>query len=395
MKKQLIIAVLVALAGSASAAPVPFDAEFSTTGGSVCAQDRLEYAIPLHDPIQPELPQINFQVDLILDAQGFPLEYRMPLTTGVCLDGSCNLLQATLYWDALGNYSRLDDAKTPLTKGDHKPFTDADYVRLDQILKARRSILGTHPLDYFLVKPDDHSEAEVDGITSATPLSVKDAVVDQAAYTSWVLWHWVNGSIVDRLHAETVARVDDDYLLHGLKSDEHRLIGFALEQLLERSQKSEGPGSKVAHPEDNPDDVRPSTLRPLTPVFKDACFHIMENSGRTNCELALELLTESAEDPAEVQCRLIALVGRNSGSSRLLLSYFEKLPDPDPVVWVELAKQLELISGYYDLDAAFALLEKQAGGLPEVRASVAPLADSEDPFVAQRAEEFMATQKDS
>ena len=31
MKKQLIIAVLVALAGSASAAP--FDAEFSTTGG--------------------------------------------------------------------------------------------------------------------------------------------------------------------------------------------------------------------------------------------------------------------------------------------------------------------------------------------------------------------------
>ena len=31
----------------------------------------------------------------------------------------------------------------------------------------------------------------------------------------------------------------------------------------------------------------------------------------------------------------------------------------------------------------------------EVRASVAPLADSEDPFVARRAEEFMATQKDS
>jgi hypothetical protein len=132
----------------------------------------------------------------------------------------------------------------------------------------------------------------------------------------------------------------------------------------------------------------------LTPVFKDACFHIIENSVRNNCELALELLTESAEDPAEVQCRLIALIGRNSGSSRLLLSYFENLPDPDPVVWVELAKQLKAITGYYDLDAAFALLEKQASGLPEVRASVAPLADSEDPFVARRAEEFMATQKD-
>ena len=121
----------------------------------------------------------------------------------------------------------------------------------------------------------------------------------------------------------------------------------------------------------------------------------MENSGRTNCELALELLTESSVDPVEVQGRLIALIGRNGGSSRLILSYFERLPDPDPVVWVELAKQLEVISGYRDLDAAFALLEKHASGLPEVRASVAPLADSEDPFVAQRAEEFMATQKDS
>jgi hypothetical protein len=363
-------------------------------GGMVCAQQRVEYQIPLHDPVKPNEPAIDFRVELILDADGFPLEYRLPLFTGVCLDGQCNPLQADLFWDALGNYTRLEDDDALLTKGDHKPFTDSDYDRLDQILKDRWSILGTHPLDYFLVKPADRSKLEVDGITAATPLSVKDAVVDQAAYTSWALWHWVNGSIVDRLHAETVARVDDDYLLHGLKSDERTLVGFALEQFLERSQKSEGPWSKVTHPGDNPDDLRPSTLRPLTPVFKDACFHIMENSSRTNCELALELLTESSVDPVEVQGRLIALIGRNGGSSRLILSYFERLPDPDPVVWVELAKQLKAITGYRDLDAAFALLEKHASGLPEVRASVAPLADSEDRFVARRAEEFMATQKD-
>ena len=362
-------------------------------GGMVCAQQRVDIQIPLHDPVKPDEPAINFRVELILDADGFPLEYRLPLTTGVCLDGQCNLLQAALFWDALGNYTRLEDDDAPLTKGDHKPFTDADYVRLDRILKARRSILGTHPLDYFLIKPDDRSEVEVDGITAATPQSVKDAVVDQAAYTSWVLWHWVNGRIVDRLHAETVARVDDDYLLHGLKSDDRRLVRFALDQLLAAGRMSEGQKSKVGSSEvlgNSHADLRPSTLRPLDSSFREACFHIMENSGRTNCELALELLTESAEDPTEVQCRLIALIGRNSGSSRLLLSYFEKLPDPDPVVWVELAKQLKAITGYYDLDAAFALLEKKAGGLPEVRASVAPLADSEDPFVAQRAEEFMA-----
>ncbi len=338
-------------------------------GGMVCAQQRVEVQIPLHDPLKPDEPAIDFRVELILDADGFPLEYRMPLFTGVCLDGLCKPLQADLFWDALGNYTRLEYDDAPLTKGDHKPFTDADYDRLDQILKDRWSILGTHPLDYFLVKPADRSKLEVDGITAATPLSVKDAVVDQAANTSWALWHWVNGSIVDRLHAETVARVDDDYLLHGLKSDDSMLVGFALEQLGEKGL----------------DDPR----------HHEACFHIMENSGRTNCELALELLAESADDPVEVQGRLIALIGRNGGSSRLILSYFEKLSDPDPVVWVELAKQLKAITGYRDLDAAFALLEKHASGLSEVRALVSPLADSEDPFVAHRAEEFMATQKDS
>jgi hypothetical protein len=141
-------------------------------GGMVCAQQRVEYQIPLHDPVKPDEPAIDFRVELILDADGFPMEYRLPLTTGVCLDGQCNLLQADLFWDALGNYTRLEDDDAPLTKGDHKPFTDSDYDRLDQILKDRWSILGTHPLDYFLVKPDDHSEAEVDGITAATPQSV-------------------------------------------------------------------------------------------------------------------------------------------------------------------------------------------------------------------------------
>ena len=332
-------------------------------GGMAYAQERVDYQVPLHDPVKPDAPAIHFKVELILDARGFPLEYRMPLTTGVCLDGQCKPLQVDLFWDSLGNYSRLDDRGTPLTKGDHKPFTESDYDRLDQILKDKRSILGTHPLDYFLVKPKDRGEVEVDGITAATPQSVKDAVVEKAAYTSWALWHWVNGSIVERLYAETVARVDDDYLLYGLNSDDRKLVAFALEQLGKKGLKD--------------------------PRHHEACFHILENSGRANCESALKLLTESADDPAAIHGRLVTLIGQNGGSSRLILSYFEKLPNPDPVVWVELAKQLEVIPGYRDLDAAFALLEKHAAGVPEVRGIVAPLADSEDRFIARRAQEFI------
>ncbi|WP_160167311.1 FAD-dependent oxidoreductase [Rhodopirellula sp. SWK7] len=333
-------------------------------GGVACGQERVEYRIPLHDPVKPDAPAIPFKVELILDAHGFPFEYRMPLTTGVCLDGTCKPLQATLFWDAFGNYSRLDyNEGAPLTKGDHKPFTESDYDRLDQILKDKRSILGTYPLDYFLIKPDDRYLMDVDGITSATPPSVKDAVVDKAAYTSWALWHWVNGSIVDRLHAKTVARVDDDYLLHGLTSDEASLVTFSLEQLEENGLQD--------------------------PRHHEACFHVLENSGRSNCESALKLLTQSAGDTSAIFGRLVGLIGQNGGSSDLILSYFEKLPNPAPVVWIELAKQLEVIPGYGDLDAAFALLQKHAGGVPEVCDMVSKLADSEDRFIARRAQEFI------
>ena len=54
-------------------------------GGMVCAQQRVDVQIPLHDPVKPDEPAIDFRVELILDADGFPLEYRLPLFTGVCL----------------------------------------------------------------------------------------------------------------------------------------------------------------------------------------------------------------------------------------------------------------------------------------------------------------------
>jgi hypothetical protein len=334
-------------------------------GGVVCAQERVvEYEIPLHDPIKPDDPAIPFTVELTTDTNGFPLEYRLQLITGVCLDGSCNLLQATLFWDALGNFSRLEyDENSPLTKGNHKPFTEADYDRLDGILKDKRSILGTHPLDYFLVKPVNRSNVEVDGVTAATPKSVKDAVVDQAAYTSWALWRWVNGEIVDQLLAATIARADGEYLLYGLMSDDRRLVGFALEQLRENGMED--------------------------PRHREAWFHILENSGRANCEPALELLTRSSADLEEVHSRLIELIGLNGGSSRLILNYFKDLPDPEPHIWLQLARQLQEIPGYRDFDAAMALLEMNAKGLTEVRNQVAALLESEDLFIKKRAQEFL------
>ena len=320
------------------------------------------FELKLKDPVQPDQPALTYPVELSLDASGFPRSYRMFLRTGVCLDGSCKMLDAVLKWDALGNYIGFEyENGAPLTKNHHDPFTEADYKKLDSILKDRRSILGTHPLNYFVGKPDP-SMAGVDAVTAATPKAARAAIVEGAAYSSWVLWHWVNGEIVDQLRSRTQALAGTDYLLHCLNSSDRRFERFALDQLVETGLND--------------------------PRHRAALFQTLENSGRANCELALHLLTESAADLKETHRRLIAMIGQNGGSSRLILNYFEQLPDPDPAVWVQLAEQLNDIPGYRDLDAVMALLKKHASDSATVRNRVSALLESEDRFIAMRAAEF-------
>ncbi|MEA2069428.1 MAG: hypothetical protein U9P12_09520 [Verrucomicrobiota bacterium] len=328
---------------------------------SAFAQERFE--LKLVDPLYPDQPAKSYDVVLEKDEHGFPLEYCLLLKTKVCLDGTCEELEATLKWDALGRFSRLEHVEdAPLAKGDLKPFSAEDYVQLDQILRNRRSILGAHPLDFFLTHPT-HQSTDVDGITAATPQAVKGAVVDGAAYTSWTLWHWANGEVVSQLYSQTLSLADADYLLQCLNSSDRRFVRFALDRLLE----------------DGLEDPRQQT----------AIFHILESGGQANCTSALQLLLEASDDLDQVHQKLIGLIGKNGGSSQLILAYLKEQPGLDLEIWVGLAEQLKHIPGYRDLDGALAVLTEHANGSPEVRSLVAQLLESEDRFVVRRAAIFL------
>ena len=120
-----------------------------------------------------------------------------------------------MHWDAMGFYQRLECPQgQPLTKLKHVPFTLADYRKLDSILKDRRSILNNHSLG-FLATENIHTtssedteakENDIDGVSKATPAAVKEAVVKDAAWTTWVLWKYANSEIVAILQATTESR---------------------------------------------------------------------------------------------------------------------------------------------------------------------------------------------
>jgi hypothetical protein len=330
---------------------------------------RVCYDLELADPVHPDLSGKKLPVWLSFDQQGFPYEYQLSLQTEVCLERVCKLLKVMLVWDALGHYSRLElPGDDPLTKQNHDPFDSGDYERLDEILKDRESILGTYPLDFFVRPPAESYTDEVDGVTAATPQTVRDAVVSGAAYTSWVLWHWVNGEAADKLRARTLPYCSADYLNHCLRSDDPRFVQFALQRLLK----------------DELYDVR----------CREACFQILEKGGRANCQLALQYLSAQSLDSDELSVRLIALIGINAGSSRLILDWFENLPDLPPALWVQMAAHLEQVNAYYDVNAVLNLLERRAGDSERVGLEVGKLLQSENRFIVRRAQVFLGKQEE-
>jgi len=341
-----------------------------------------EYSLELSDPVAPTLPPRAYRVVQSCDEQGFPAGYALTFTTHVCVDEQCREVTVTMHWAALGYYQRLEyPADAPLTKKKHVPFSPEDYSRLDQILRDRDSILGSQPLEVFgpIVSPGLPQVAAgvagggevtggdvVDGWSGATPQAVKDAVVEDAAYTSWTMWRWANGEIVRNLQDLTEQRCTPEYLHKLLQSDDRRAVDFSLRYILRHC--------------------------PTDGQFVADVFHVLETGDREHVALALQLLHRAVADKRRLYQGLIESYGRmNSTYSPLILDYLSAQPDLP-------AETLEGLSGvlhqlpYFQMHLALRLLDARAFFSPRVEADVAGLLDSPDFFIARRASEYLLKQ---
>jgi len=325
-------------------------------------QDTTTFSVTLTDPVKPKRPKRKLKIELLTDKDGFPYQYKMPLMVDVCLDGLCKMLRVTLYWDAIGNYSHLEyPPGFPLTKNEHDKFTPKEYERLDAILKNSYSILGTHPLSYFIGSKKGMAIDGVDAVTAATPIAVKDSVVSGAAYTSWALWHWANGVVVKKLVAQTDTLATTEYIIKCLNSKDPFFTAYALDFLKKRGLSD--------------------------PRIQDACFMVLRNSGMANCERALKLLEDNGVE--SLVSKLINCYGRNAGSSRLILKFLERKAAVDAAVWGLLAARLKDVTDYTETNTALLLLEKHAADDKDVRKGISDLLSSKSRFIARRAKDFL------
>jgi len=158
--------------------------------------------------------------------------YECILKTPVCNDTLCQIVQIKIFWDLIGDYIRFDTLPGyPLTKNDHLPFTLEDYNKLQASLKDDNSILGRKSENELLDNNRKRYSEKIDAVTGATDLQIKNAVVDGALYSTYTLWHLVNGEIKKELSNCTLKNYDSKIEQQLLLSDNTNSIIFALKEL--------------------------------------------------------------------------------------------------------------------------------------------------------------------
>jgi hypothetical protein len=161
-----------------------------------------------------------------------PENFEANLNIPVCDDKLCAPVFLNVKWDLAGNYLGFDTIPGhPLTKFDHKRFSKADYVRLQQILKDKNSILRVLGKNNLVDKSVQLKATTVDAVTGATPATIKNAVIEGAVYSCYTLWHFVNGSLADSLRAFALKNYSEQIAFKLLASSNFETQLVAIKQL--------------------------------------------------------------------------------------------------------------------------------------------------------------------
>ncbi len=171
-------------------------------------------------------------VVVLLNEEQQPVLYASEISTPVCADGECKLMNIKLYWTLLGEYAGFDRySDLPLTKHDHDEFKVEDYQKLHELLIDDKSILGRRSINQLVEKPTMRTVNGVDAISGATVARVKESVVGGALYSCYVAWYLVHGEIRDTLKNHSLSVLNPEMVTDMLYSNNADYHLFALESL--------------------------------------------------------------------------------------------------------------------------------------------------------------------
>ncbi len=316
---------------------------------------------PTHPHHQPE-SRCLFQV---LNAQGVPVDYYMTVESVACQESLCAIDKVRMHWDALGHYRGYDlPAGVELTKRDHVPFSKADYAKLEAILNDRQSLLRDSDMGVLTTSIES---GPIAGITGATVIANKKAIVAGAAYTSYHLWHWANGSMTGIIRDLTEQQCNTATLRHFLAGNNRHYHLFALDHLRTQSVHS--------------------------PEMIQAAAKLLDNNDNRATDKALDYLQQATDRPQFYNILTDAFIATNSKKRIHLLKFLTTQEDIPTEVYDKLTGSIPTMSEYYEAHLLLNLLERDSYTTNEILRKVAALLDNNNFFVARRAYWYLQRQQ--
>lgn len=181
-----------------------------------------------------EFTGIDYDLMLAYDNLGNPSHYHAYIFTPVCDDDTCKPVFITLFWDLVGNYLRYEvPQEFPLTKMDHVEFEANEYIKFQEILSNKNSLLRRYKEEELVEATSNVALGSVDAVTGATVKSLQAAIIPGALYTCYTLWHIANGQVTDSIARLTDAMMNSRLLSLFLTSSQYSYQYFALDRIVD------------------------------------------------------------------------------------------------------------------------------------------------------------------
>jgi hypothetical protein len=236
-------------------------------------------------------------------------------------------------------------------------FTEADHAKLHRILRDRFSILRTQRMSELTGYRD---KSRVDGISGATPLTLREAVVEGAALSSYHLWHWANGEVVAAARELTHQNCSAELLQSFLTRDDPHFILFALEHLQQHQL--------------------------FTPSFVSQVIDVMSGGDHAHIDAGLAYLRSALPDADAFYEKLATLFKQSDGETRIYL--LGLLGAEQTISGAQLDRfsvGLTETDTYYELHLFLNLIEKHQHVSEPLLMEVSRFLENENFFIARRA----------
>lgn len=295
--------------------------------------------------------------------EGFPVYYSRNVHTGVCYDNQCKMLNITLYWNPTGRYLGFELPESEfLSKDDHVPFTDSEYVRLNKLLSDPDLPLGEFTYNQIAAK-SKASLYKVDGISGATSKDVLEYVIQGSAYTTYTIYELVYGGTQTEVEAWTSEVMNDEYLKNILVESTYQDKLWVID--LVHGKLLQFPQSK---------DIVLELMGSADYSLAEKCLNSFVSADLNDMDVQNELIDKFQSFDFGMRSRTLELL---KNAPQISAEVVNKLNMDLPEM------EVPIISGILDV------YRQQGIDDPETLLTIQEIADSKNRYLAKKAEDYM------